>query len=96
MVTRNATATQKVGRRTAQAGLIDTRLVAAVQRNAGAKVHEAAGLLNAYYLWASVHARAAWQQDAKLVNEASDQLTGARARLRRFLAGLCPAYSAAA
>ena len=96
MVTRNATATQNVGHGNAQAGVIDTRLVAAVQRNAGAKVHEAAGLLNAYYLWTSVHARAGWQQDAKLVSEAFEQLTVAKARLRRFLAGLCPAYSAAA
>ena len=96
MVTRKATGTQMVACANGQAAVVDTRLVAAVQRNAGAKVHEASGLLNAYYLWASVHARAAWEQDAKLANEALDQLTGARARLRRFLSGLCPAYAAAA
>jgi hypothetical protein len=96
MVTREATGTQKVARGNGQAGVIDTRLVAAVQRNAGAKVHEAAGLLNAYYLWASVHARAEWQQDAELANKALDELAAARARLRRFLAGLCLAYSTAA
>ena len=96
MVTHKAAGTQKIARGNVQAGVIDTRLVAAVQRSAGAKVHEAAGLLNAYYLWASVHARAAWQQDAKLAGEALDQLATARARLRRFLSGLCPAYSTAA
>jgi hypothetical protein len=96
MVTRNAAGTRKVACGSGRAGAIDTRLVAAVQQNAGAKVHEAAGLLNAYYLWASVHARACLQRDAKLANEASDQLAGARARLRRFLSGLCHAYSPAA
>ena len=96
MVTWKAAGTQKVAGGNGQPRAIDTRLVAAVQRNAGGRVHEAAGLLNAYYLWASVHARAAWQQDAKLASEAFDQLATARARLRRFLAGLCTTYSTAA
>jgi hypothetical protein len=80
----------------AQARLIDTRLVAAVQRHAGAKVHQATGLLNAYYLWASVHARAALQRDNGLANEALNQLANAETRLRRFLSGLGPTHSTAA
>jgi hypothetical protein len=74
---------------------VDTRLVAAVQRSAGARVHEAAGLLNAYHLWAAVQARATWHRDGALAQEAEHQVSAAKVRLRQFLSGHCATCPAA-
>lgn len=71
---------------------IDTRLVAAVQRRAGARVHEAAGLLNEYYLWAKLLARAEQRSDQSLAEQACPQVSASRARLRRFLIEPCFGY----
>lgn len=72
---------------------IDTRLVAAVQTRAGARVHEAAGLLNGYYLWAKVLARAERLDDERMIQTALRQVRVAKVRLRQFLVG--PAASPA-
>jgi hypothetical protein len=72
------------------AGAIDSRLVSAVQRSAGARAHEAAGLLHGYHLWVSVWVQAGGQQDADLAKEAGRQVAAARTRLRQFLSRLCP------
>jgi hypothetical protein len=69
----------------AKVGVIDTRLVAAVQTRAGAKVHEAAGLLNGYYLWSDVLAQAARSHDESTLDLALPQVCAARRRLRQFL-----------
>lgn len=66
-------------------GGIDTRLVAAVQTRAGARVHEAAGLLNGYYLWAGLLDRAERLHDQRMIETAVPQVRRAKVRLRRFL-----------
>jgi len=71
-------------------GGIDTRLVAAVQARAGARTHEAAGLLNGYYLWATILADDGPQHSDRLNGDAQRQFTAARVRLRQFLSGSRP------
>lgn len=77
----------------AHAATIDTRLVAAVQSRAGARVHEAAGLLQEYYLWVNLLARAERLSDQSLNELAFPQMNASRARLRKFLAGPCLAVA---
>lgn len=72
---------------------IDTRLVAAVQMRAGARVHEAAGLLQQYYLWANLLAKAERIHDESKLKRASLQVSAAKSRLRKFL--LRPALAVA-
>ncbi len=66
-------------------GEIDTRLVAAVQARAGSRVHEAAGLLNAYYLWSGVLAQAEKPLGNPTLPVALDQVREAKRRLKEFL-----------
>lgn len=63
---------------------IDTRLVAAVQARAGARTHEAAGLLNRYHLWAAVLIGVRRPADSFEV-DALRQFNAAKVRLREFL-----------
>ena len=64
---------------------IDTRLVAAVQARAGSRVHEAAGLLNSYYLWSGVLAQAGRTPESPTLAMAFDQVCQAKRRLKEFL-----------
>jgi len=64
---------------------IDTRLVAAVQTHAGARVHEAAGLLNTYFLWSQLLAQADEAGNRTLAREAMGEACKAKWRLRQFL-----------
>ncbi|MEZ0268384.1 MAG: hypothetical protein ACAI43_26955 [Phycisphaerae bacterium] len=63
---------------------IDTRLVAAVQAAAGARCHEAAGLLQSYLLWARIYRTA---QDTRAPDEAEvgETFRQTKVRLRAFL-----------
>lgn len=67
---------------------IDTRLVAAVQVAAGARCHQAAGLLQAYYFAAERfnRARTAFGDEAAAADRARRLLLDAKVRLRDFLA----------
>ena len=67
-------------------GPIDTRLVAAVQCRAGARVHEAANLVQAYFNLAEAHKRAARRNDPAAAEAAGRQVRAAVVNLRRFLA----------
>ena len=80
-----------VGSRFEHRARIDTRLVAAVQARAGARTHEAAGLLNRYQLWATVLADVGPRPAKGLNTDALRQFTAAKIRLREFLSGLQPA-----
>jgi hypothetical protein len=66
---------------------IDTRLVAAVQRGAGARCHEAAGLLQDYYLSVDNCAQDTISGETAGAVTASSwkMLLTAKARLRAFL-----------
>jgi hypothetical protein len=64
---------------------IDTRLVAAVQARAGARVHEAAGLLNEYRLTRELLRRANDRGDENARAEHRRQLRQTEYRLRQFL-----------
>ena len=64
---------------------IDTRLVAAVQARAGARVHEAAGMLNEYRLLWELLRRARDQGDGDSLNQYRGQFRDAEVSLRRFL-----------
>ena len=80
---------------------LDTRLIATVQRRAGARVHEAAGLLQVYVNWADLLRRALAGGDAAAAREADAEVRSATAGLRRFLCGLGfaaaqPGYAAVA
>jgi len=66
-------------------GEIDTRLVAAVQARAGSRVHEAAGLLNSYYLWSGILARADRMAGDSNWAMAVEQVGEAKRRLKEFL-----------
>lgn len=77
----------------ADAARVDTRLVAAVQKRAGARVHEAAGLLHAYYLWVNLLSQAERVRDESMIQTASPAVSASRARLRRFLAEPCLAFA---
>ena len=72
---------------------IDTRLISAVQTRAGARVHEAAGLLNGYFLWARLLARAERLHDQRMIETALPQVRKAKVRLRRFLICTNPALA---
>ena len=63
---------------------IDTRLVATVQARAGRRVHEAAGLLQSYYLWAHVMGHAT-QNSSPSLPLAIREVSNAKRRLREFL-----------
>ncbi|MEZ0268090.1 MAG: hypothetical protein ACAI43_25480 [Phycisphaerae bacterium] len=67
--------------------VIDTRLVAAVQRGAGARCHEAAGLLQDYYLCVDNCAQDTVSPETGGAVTASSwkMLMTAKARLRAFL-----------
>ena len=64
---------------------IDTRLVSAVQARAGARIHEAAGLLSGYYVWCEVLKRAIRRDDQSKVAMALAQVCAAKRKLRQFL-----------
>jgi hypothetical protein len=64
---------------------IDTRLVAAVQAKAGARVHEAAGLLNQYRLTRELLRRAFERGDQNALAEHRDQFRKLKIRLRQFV-----------
>jgi hypothetical protein len=64
---------------------VDVRLVAAVQRNCGARCHEAANLLGCYSLCAEMHQRAVRGHDPKNARAARDLLENSEASLRKFL-----------
>ncbi len=65
-------------------GEVDTRLVAAVQGGAGARCHEAANLLQAYYNCAEVY-RVRLQRSAERAPQAWCVLQQAKVKLRQFL-----------
>jgi hypothetical protein len=72
--------------------VLDTRLVAAVQAGAGARCHEAAGLLQGYYLWLKLY-RMAVEHGADDVAEVAEMFRQTKVRLRAFLtvgAPTCP------
>ena len=65
---------------------LDTRLIAAVQsRVGGARVHEAANLLQAYYGWGEELAFACATADADSAADAERAFRAAAVRLRRVL-----------
>jgi hypothetical protein len=64
---------------------LDTRLIAAVQRRAGASSHQAAGLLQAYYYGVTLYRRLSAGPDAAAADEARRQVLAAKVRLRQFL-----------
>ena len=66
---------------------LDAWLVAAVQARAGARVHESAGLLNAYRLSAECGRLMARKGDARAADEARQSFEESETRLRRFLVG---------
>ena len=63
---------------------IDTRLVATVQARAGSRVHEAAGLLQSYFLWSHLMGHAT-ERSSPSVSVATREVCNARRRLREFL-----------
>ena len=65
--------------------VIDSHLVADVQKHAGARCHEAANLLNCYTLLAELHRRAISTQDSEAARSAHDMITDAEVNLRKFL-----------
>ena len=72
---------------------IDTRLVAAVQTNAGARSHESGNLLQYYYLAACVYEIAFSRHDGQDADCASQAFEESEVALRRFLFQcLWPAY----
>jgi hypothetical protein len=72
---------------------IDTRLVSAVQARAGARVHEAAGLLSGYYVWCEVLKRAIRRDDQSKVAQALGQVCAAKRKLRQFLVPAVATYA---
>lgn len=64
---------------------VDTRLVAAVQRGAGARCHESANLLQAYYFCVQEYQRAARERDVVGLVELWTILQDAKAQMRSFL-----------
>ncbi len=66
----------------------DTRLVAAVQARAGARVDEAAGLLNSYYLWSGILSQADGTPGDPTFAMAVEQVGEAKRRLREFLSAV--------
>ena len=77
----------------ARVAVIDTRLVSAVQARAGARIHEAAGLLSGYYLWCEVLKRAIGRNDPSKAARALGQVCSAKRKLRQFLVPAAPAYA---
>ena len=72
---------------------IDTRLVAAVQARAGARIHEAAGILNGYYIWAEVLKRALSRHDNSKAAIALGNVCAAKRKLRQFLVPAVATYA---
>jgi hypothetical protein len=68
--------------------LLNTRLVAAVQTNAGAHCHESANLLQAYYFRADVYRVQLRNGDAVAAEAARRSVHQAEVRLRQFLTNL--------
>lgn len=64
---------------------LDTRLIAAVQRRAGASAHLAAGLLQSYYYIVTLYRRLRAGPDPAAAAEAGRQVLAAKVRLRQFL-----------
>ena len=77
-------------RKCARVEAIDTRLVATVQARAGRRIHEAAGLLQAYYLWAHVTGHAT-QNSSPSLAVAIREVSNAKRCLREFLSPAIPA-----
>ncbi len=72
---------------------IDTRLVAAVQARAGARIHEAAALLNGYYIWSELLKRALNRNDKPKAAQALGQVCSAKRQLRQFLIPVIANYA---
>jgi hypothetical protein len=68
--------------------LLNTRLVAAVQTNAGAHCHESANLLQAYYFRAEVYQVQLRNKNASAAEAARRSVHQAEVRLRQFLTNL--------
>jgi hypothetical protein len=64
---------------------VDTRLVAKVQRLAGASVHETASALQSYVVWAHVLASAERAGDARAARGARAEFRDAEEHVRRLL-----------
>jgi hypothetical protein len=91
--TRSASAASAFG-----AFRVNTRLVAAVQQRSGARCHESANLLQAYYFSADVYRMKVRNRDAAAADVAWRGVRRAEAQLRKFLTNLCwqPARAGAA
>jgi len=72
---------------------IDTRLVAAVQARAGARIHEAAGLLSGYYIWVEVLKRALSRKDDSKAAIALGNVCAVKRKLRQFLVPAVATYA---
>lgn len=72
---------------------IDTRLVAAVQATAGARIHEAAALLNGYYIWSELLKRALNRNDKPKAALALGKVCSAKRQLRQFLVPAVATYA---
>ena len=64
---------------------VNTRLVAAVQTRSGARCHESANLLSAYYMCADVYQRRVGRGDVSAADAARQTLKQVEVRLREFL-----------
>jgi hypothetical protein len=64
---------------------VDLRLISAVQTHAGARCHEAAGLLSCYALWTELHRQAVAGRDVDEAQRSRKALEDGEAKLRRFL-----------
>jgi len=66
----------------------NTRLIAAVQTKAGARCHESANLVQAYYFRADVYRMQLRNKDAVAAEAARRKVQQAEVHLRRFLTDL--------
>lgn len=64
---------------------VNTRLVAAVQTRAGARCHQSASLLSAYYMTADVYRKRLNRGDGDAAYAARQTLRQVEQRLREFL-----------
>ena len=64
---------------------VNTRLVAAVQTRSGARCHESANLLSAYYMCADVYRSRLGRGDVSAADAARQTLKQVEVRLREFL-----------
>ena len=78
---------------TVHVATIDTRLVAAVQARAGARIHEAAGLLSGYYIWVEVLKRALSRKDDSKAAIALGNVCAVKRKLRQFLVPAVATYA---